>query len=130
MFEITDVKIALNEGSKSKLKAFATMTLDDVFVVRDMKVIDGKKGLFVAMPCIQATEKCRNCGTRNAVQSRHCSNCGKSLREFGGQSLMSRKGEYRDIAHPICPECRNYIEDVIVSAYKEKSVAPQMTHSG
>ena len=53
MFQITDVKIALNEGNSGKLKAFATMTLDDAFVVRDIKIIDGKKGLFVAMPCVQ-----------------------------------------------------------------------------
>ena len=81
MFQITDVKIALNEGNSGKLKAFATMTLDDAFVVRDIKVIDGKKGLFVAMPCVQITEKCPNCGRRNVVHSRYCSNCGRSLME-------------------------------------------------
>ncbi len=129
MFEITDVKVALNEADSGKLKAFATMTLDDVFVVRDIKVIDGKKGLFVAMPCIQITEKCPNCGRRNAVHSRYCSNCGKALPEYTSPVPESRKEEYRDIAHPICPECRNYIEKTIVSAYKGKLAASQLTHS-
>jgi stage V sporulation protein G len=46
--EVTDVKIqVVNEG---RLKAFATITLNACFVVRDVKVIDGNGGLFVAMP--------------------------------------------------------------------------------
>ena len=46
--EVTDVKVQLvDEG---RLKAFATVTLNGCFVVRDVKVIDGNGGLFVAMP--------------------------------------------------------------------------------
>src|SRR6056297_35606 len=46
--EITDVRIYLRDNEK--LKAFVTVTFDDSFVVRGMKVIDGNKGRFVAMP--------------------------------------------------------------------------------
>lgn len=46
--EITEVKVfPVNE---EKLKAFVTITLDDCFIVRDLKIIKGLKGLFVAMP--------------------------------------------------------------------------------
>lgn len=46
--EITEVQVyPVNE---EKLKAFVTITLDDCFVVRDIKVIKGNTGLFVAMP--------------------------------------------------------------------------------
>jgi stage V sporulation protein G len=46
--EVTEVRVfPVNE---EKLKAFATITLDDCFVVRDLKVISGQDGLFVAMP--------------------------------------------------------------------------------
>lgn len=45
---ITDVKISLRDDSK--LKAFATMTIDDCFVVRGLKIIQASRGLFVAMP--------------------------------------------------------------------------------
>ena len=46
--KITEVKIyPANEG---KLKAYATMVIDDCFIVRDMKVIQGENGLFVSMP--------------------------------------------------------------------------------
>ena len=45
---ITEVKVfAVNED---RLKAYVSITIDDVFVVRDLKVIQGPNGLFVAMP--------------------------------------------------------------------------------
>lgn len=47
---ITDVQIHPIRKGDDKLKAFATMTIDQCFVVRDLKVIYGNKGLFVAMP--------------------------------------------------------------------------------
>jgi stage V sporulation protein G len=46
--EITEVRIALREDNK--LKAFASITLDNRFVIRGLKIIEGAKGCFVAMP--------------------------------------------------------------------------------
>ena len=129
MFQITDVKVALNEGNTGKLRAFVTMTLDDAFVVRDIKVIDGKKGLFVAMPCSQITVKCTNCGKRNTVHSRYCSSCGKHLPDHLGASPDTRREEYRDIAHPICTECRDYIEQAVIKAYIKKDENAHLTFS-
>lgn len=48
--EITEVKVYPVRKPDDKLKAFVTMILDDCFVIRDMKVINGNTGLFVAMP--------------------------------------------------------------------------------
>ena len=46
---VTDVRVRklINEG---KMKAIVSITFDDVFVVHDVKVIEGQNGLFVAMP--------------------------------------------------------------------------------
>lgn len=46
--EITDVQIFM--VNEEKLKAYATITLDNCFVIRDLKVIQGHGGIFVAMP--------------------------------------------------------------------------------
>jgi stage V sporulation protein G len=46
--EITDVKVFPVE--EDKLKAYVTITLDNCFVIRDLKVIHGTTGLFIAMP--------------------------------------------------------------------------------
>lgn len=48
--QITEVKVYPVRKPDDKLKAFVTMILDDCFVIRDMKVINGNTGLFVAMP--------------------------------------------------------------------------------
>jgi stage V sporulation protein G len=48
MIRITDVKISLRQDEK--LRAFATVTLDNCFVVRGLKVIQTGRGMFVAMP--------------------------------------------------------------------------------
>ncbi len=47
--EITEVRVSPIEGDE-KLKGFATVIFDNEFVVRDLKIISGQKGLFVAMP--------------------------------------------------------------------------------
>lgn len=47
--EITDVRLRKME-KEGKLKAVASITIDDVFVVHDIKIIEGDKGLFIAMP--------------------------------------------------------------------------------
>lgn len=46
---ITDVHVR-KINHEGKMKAVVSITLDDVFVVHDIKVIDGEKGLFIAMP--------------------------------------------------------------------------------
>lgn len=46
---ITDVRIRLIDSEK-KMKAVASVTFDDEFVVHDIKVIEGQNGLFIAMP--------------------------------------------------------------------------------
>ena len=47
--EITDIRIRRLEGS-NKMKAIVSITIDDEFVLHDIKVVDGEKGLFIAMP--------------------------------------------------------------------------------
>lgn len=46
--EITEIRISLRDDNK--LKAFASITLDNCFVIRGLKIIEGAKGVFVAMP--------------------------------------------------------------------------------
>ncbi len=48
--KITDVRIRLVTKEDSKLKAVASITIDECFVVHDIKVIEGKEGYFISMP--------------------------------------------------------------------------------
>lgn len=47
--KITDVRVR-KVDSDSKMRAVASITIDDEFVIHDIKIIDGDKGLFIAMP--------------------------------------------------------------------------------
>ena len=53
--QITDVRVR-KITKEGKMKAVVSITLDDEFVVHDIKVIEGEKGLFIAMPSRKATD--------------------------------------------------------------------------
>lgn len=72
--QITDVRIRKVE-KEGKMKAVVSITMDEEFVVHDIKVIEGDKGLFIAMPSRKATDgEYRdiahpiNSGTRDRIQ--------------------------------------------------------------
>ena len=119
--EITEVRIFPRESEDRKLKAYATITIDNMFVVRNVKVIEGNKGLFVAMPSRKLREACPKCRFKNAIRSRFCNQCGASLpqaeRRPEGPDQSPRQSGHRDIAHPITPECREYIQTRVLEAY-------------
>lgn len=54
--KISDIRIRLVQKEDSKLKAVASMTIDDCFVVHDIKVIEGQEGYFIAMPSRKASD--------------------------------------------------------------------------
>lgn len=124
--KITEVKIFQKEGDEKKLRAFATVTFDSCFVVRDIKIIEGSKGFFVAMPSRRIKNPCPKCGHRNALRSRFCNQCGLNLNprtnELSGErhesDEKSRQSEHRDIAHPITAEFREHIQSAVLEAYE------------
>ena len=48
--KITEVRVKLLDNQPDKLRGFASITIDDSIVVRDLKIIEGANGLFIAMP--------------------------------------------------------------------------------
>lgn len=80
--DITDIRIRKVYG-EGKLKAYVTVTFDQCFVIHNVKVIEGKMGMFIAMPC-----------------------------------RKTKTGEFKDIAHPICPEFRSRLQDAIVTSFE------------
>ena len=67
---ITEVRIKLMEDNNEneRLQAFCSVTFDNAFVVRDLKIIEGAKGYFVAMPSRKLTAHCHVCGCKNHLQ--------------------------------------------------------------
>ena len=125
--QITEIRIKLVGNRTDRLKAFATITFDNSFVVRDLKIIEGQDAYFVAMPSRKLTDRCPACGAKNPLRSRFCAECGARLPEgrmrrgVGGRTKL-----HADVAHPVNSEARHYIQAEIVKAYeREKELSQQ-----
>ncbi|RME74527.1 MAG: stage V sporulation protein G [Planctomycetota bacterium] len=115
--EVTEVRVKLMGNRNDKLKAFCSITFDNAFVVRDLKIIEGLKGIFVAMPSRKLSDKCPRCSTKNHLRANYCNECGLKLSERR-RNLPSSAKLHADIAHPINSECRQNIQTKILEAYK------------
>ena len=119
--EITEVRVRLASSANNRLKAFCSMTIDNEFVVRDIKIIEREGGYFVAMPSRKMTDRCGKCGGKNHLRARFCSACGNRLRDSrarkngGGRAAL-----HADIAHPINGKCRHRIQESVVAAFEHE----------
>ncbi len=119
--EITEVRIKLMDEPSERLKAFCSITFDNCFVVRDLKIIDGANGPFVAMPSRKLTTHCPGCGTKNHLRAQYCNQCGKrSTDARAPKDADGRAKLYADIAHPINSDCREMIQEVVINEFFEE----------
>ena len=124
--EITEVRIKLMSDNAERLLAFCSMTIDGCFVVRDLKIIRGIKGAFVAMPSRKLTDHCQRCHGKNALRSAYCSQCGQRQRDDRAvKGLDGRAKLYADIAHPINSECRDLIQNRVLEEYDLELIRSQ-----
>src|SRR5438552_3580000 len=111
----------MEDGNENeRLQAFCSVTFDDAFVVRDLKIIEGTKGSFVAMPSRKLTDRCA-CGCKNHLRARYCNQCGKKLDE--NRAIRAADGRaklHADIAHPINSACREVIQSAVLKSYQEE----------
>jgi stage V sporulation protein G len=120
---ITEVRIKLMEdhNENERLQAFCSVTFDDAFVVRDLKIIEGTKGPFVAMPSRKLTDRCPGCGCKNHLRARYCNSCGCKLDENRAtRDADGRAKLHADIAHPINSACREVVQTAVLKAFTEE----------
>lgn len=119
--EITEVRIKLVADNNERLQAFCSVTFDDAFVVRDVKIIEGGKGSFVAMPSRKLADRCNHCGYKNHLRSRFCNQCGSKLDdERATRNAAGRAKLHADIAHPINSSCRELVQGAVLKAFQEE----------
>jgi stage V sporulation protein G len=119
--EITEVRIKLMEEPGERLKAFCSITFDGCFVVRDLKIIDGANGPFVAMPSRKLTSHCPGCGMKNHLRALYCNQCGKRLADARAPKDPDGRAKlYADIAHPINSYCREQIQECVIQEFYEE----------
>jgi len=127
--EITEARIILKDSQDKKLKAYATVTFDDVFVVRDIKVIEGGAGLFIAMPSRKVKQACPKCAFKNELRSKYCNQCAGLLpsetNALRAEEVPSSQAEHRDIAHPITQAFREHLQKKVLQVYAQEKAKVQ-----
>jgi len=117
--KISEVRVKLISNKDDRLKAFCSITIDNEFVVRDIKIIERGGEFFVAMPSRKMADHCDKCGGKNHLRAKFCNNCGVKLKE--NRVIKDVKGRtklHADIAHPINSECRQRIQETVIAAFK------------
>jgi stage V sporulation protein G len=89
ILKITDTRVRLVNNEDSKLKAIASITIEECFVVHDIRVLEGQQGYFVRMP-----------------------------------NRKTPDGQYKDVAHPINTETREYVNKVVLEAFEAEKAKP------
>jgi len=126
--QLSEVRVSLCDSHGGRLKAFCSLTFDNTFVIRDVKLIEGNDGLFLAMPSRKLADHCPRCGDKNHLRARFCNNCGGHLDENRYQRYQNGNGNggharlklHADIAHPINAETRQTLEHDVVTAYHDE----------
>jgi len=122
--EITEVRVALKDSADKKLKGYATVTFDNVFVVRNIKVIEGAGNLFIAMPSRKVKQACPKCNFKNELRSKYCNQCASLLplapKATEQQDNPNAQLEHKDIAHPITQVFREYLQKKVLEAFEQE----------
>ncbi len=119
--DISEIRVKLVENPRERLLAFCTVTFRREFVVRDVKIIDGPRGPFVAMPSRKVMDRCKRCGGKNHLRSSFCNECGGALdRDRAPKDARGRPRLHVDVAHPINQDCRSNLESQVIASYHEE----------
>jgi stage V sporulation protein G len=120
MFAITEVHMQLEGRAESKVRAYATVVLDDCFVVHDLKVLDLRGRLVTVMPQRPSRDLCPKCSAKNDLHFGYCHHCGTYL---GSDRIKiepdgERSPKRFDVAHPISRSCRALFDEAIFTEYR------------
>lgn len=115
---ITEIRVSHVDGADDRLRAFCSVTFDNAFVVRDLKIIESTNGLFVAMPSREVTVHCHRCGSKNGLRASYCNECGAQKSKTAENQGAVGEKQYFDVAHPINARCREMIQEQVISQYR------------
>lgn len=122
--EITDVDIHLEDDSGGNVKAYCHLTFDGTLVVKNFKVIDGRHGLFVAMPSRKDTKECYKCHTDIPKDASYCYECGKNIN--GGNK--NKRNLYDNMVYTRDNHFKDDIEEIVLEEYEREKGRFGVTH--
>ncbi len=119
--KISEIRVKLTNDPRNKLKAYCSITLDSSFVVRDLKVIEGGRGPFIAMPSRKLADRCSKCREKNHLRAAYCNGCGQRLGvDRAMHDARGRERLHADLAHPINTDCRVMLHAEVIQAWRDE----------
>ncbi|MCZ7607303.1 MAG: SpoVG family protein [Planctomycetota bacterium] len=120
--EVTEVRVKLASEEDDKLLGYCSVTLNNAFVIKDLKIIQGDDAPFIAMPSRKITDKCPKCGYKNHLRAKFCNECGTKLpHNRADTDARGRAKLHFDLVHPIRSEVRDYVHKAILDAYEKEA---------
>jgi stage V sporulation protein G len=120
--QVTEVRIKLASDEDDKLLGYCSVTLNDSFVIKDLKIIQGDGSPFIAMPSRKITDKCPKCGYKNHLRAKFCNECGAKLPQNRAETdARGRAKLHFDLVHPIRSEVRDYVHRKIIEAFEQEA---------
>jgi stage V sporulation protein G len=117
--DISEIRIKLVGDTEDRLRGFCSITFREGFVIRDLRIIEGESGLFVAMPSRKVTAHCPRCQTKNHLKARFCNHCGIRLPQLRlPVDPQGRPRLYADIAHPVTQDFRDRLQRQVVEEFQ------------
>ncbi len=116
--DITNVRVRVAERGNERLCGYCMITIDDEFVVKDLRIIEGENGPFIAMPSRKNMRRCPKCKHKNHYKAKYCNECGAKFSDQDGN--RSQAHYHIDIAHPITAHCRHKIQEAVLKAYEHE----------
>ncbi|HPP66735.1 MAG TPA: septation protein SpoVG family protein [bacterium] len=118
--EITETRISPINKPNSRLRGYASVTFDNSFVIREIRIIEGKNGLFIAMPSRKMQRPCPKCNFKNPVTNKFCGQCGSEIKISEQKNSSPGSQQHKDLAHPINTQFRDYLQKKVLEAYDQQ----------
>lgn len=132
--ELTELRINIpqvnNESKthKATLLACFSLVFDEQLAIHSVKLIEGPKGVFLAMPNERKQDHCRNCNSKNHLLAKYCNMCGKPL--VPDRHLTIPPGDdgkvhlFHDLIHPLGNPFRDKLLELCLCAYEKELDEP------
>ena len=125
MFSITEIHVELmNQIRQSKFRGVASIVINNALLVRDLKIIEGSEGAFVAMPSRKLQDNCPHCQGKNHLRARFCNDCGESLDEYRCYGKVNNPSLHADVVHPINIGARRTLNTLVLQEYCKQLQCP------
>lgn len=111
--QITETRLKAPENGEKRVLAYATVILDNMLAIHDIRLVVGLNGYFVAMPDKEIWVPCPTCKKKSPHRARFCMHCGLECNPAEKQAKR-----FVDVVHPISMPLRTMIEQAVIAAYK------------